>query len=124
MRKRGGRSLLVSLALAGAFLTAAQPAEAKALLPPEWGWAQTWYNDSGTMRKHVDYPCLNSHDWGLPQWPVDWVYNVDCPRRFWLHENSDKTGHDICVGPGKAAFIPERYNLPMRVVVGDRSPCP
>lgn len=123
MRNRGGRSLLVSLALAGASIMAAQPAKAEAP-PPEWGYAQTWYKYNGTMKRHADFPCLDDRNWGRPQWPIDWVYNVDCPRRFWLHENADRSGHDICVGPGKSALIPERWNLPMRVVVGDRSPCP
>ncbi|GHE71850.1 hypothetical protein GCM10018785_45130 [Streptomyces longispororuber] len=123
MKKATRRSLAIPIVLAGISLLLSQPASAQSD-PPRWGWAQTWYNDEGTMKKHADFPCLDDHEWPYPQWPIDWVYNVDCPRRFWLHENRDHSGHDICVGPGKSNFIPERYSRPALIAVGARKPCP
>ncbi|WP_432101330.1 hypothetical protein [Streptomyces sp. WAC 04229] len=77
------------------------------------------------MYKHNgSFPCGSSYDWKNPSWPIDKLNNECNTRRVWLHENLDKTGHDICISPGSIRIIPEQYSLPMVVTVGAEALCP
>ncbi|PZT73032.1 hypothetical protein [Streptomyces sp. AC1-42W] len=89
------------------------------------GEVSTWYLDitDNAYHKNSSYPCT-AHDWYYPSWPIDWTYNVNCGRRVWLHENVDKTGRDICIGPGQAKFTPFGYAYPAVFTVGAAKPCP
>lgn len=74
---------------------AAEEAHAKIRVPAmvTFRWDVTRYE------VNAYYECDQAADYRGPAWPVDMVSNEACNRRAWLHENIDKTGHDVCIGP-------------------------
>lgn len=93
----------------------------------------TWAWDGSRYYVNQYYECQFDDDevppggvnYRGPAWPIDMISNADCNRRAWLHENADKTGHDICIGPRVGPKkISAAYHYPMVLTVGSVKPCP
>lgn len=116
------RLVAASAALVGLGTVPAHSAPEPALAD----YAQSFLYDRFDRRYEQNgaFPCSHAYDWELPNWPIDRLDNLCNTRRIWLHENVDKTGHDICISPGSIRIIPERYNDPAIVAVGSQALCP
>ncbi|MEV2255952.1 hypothetical protein AB0I94_36260 [Streptomyces sp. NPDC050147] len=115
-----GKTLLNIALAASAFMAISA---APALADQRASWVSTWQELGGEYVKVASYDCVPYNErW--PSWPIDRVHNDNCHRRVWLHENVDKTGHDICIPAGRIAYIPERWNNPAVFTVGDIRNCP